>query len=86
MKLGTWLAVQVPVKAPGKPKITTLLPANNDDNSTELGPSGPMNRNDASGSLAPTEMFTELIPLVVDPLWNSHIGFCGQAASEKGAL
>src|SRR5512142_2264444 len=52
---GTCLAEQVGVKAPGRAKATTFLPgANNSSVVTALGPSGPIVRSVAWGTLSPT--------------------------------
>src|SRR6266404_3531829 len=54
-KPGTCLALQVGVKAPGSANATTFLPgANNSSVVTALGPSGPIVRNVALGTLSPT--------------------------------
>src|SRR6185437_15152184 len=62
-KPGTCLAEQVGVKAPGRAKATTFLPgANNSSVVTALGPSGPIPRSVAWGTLSPT-LTISLAPL-----------------------
>src|SRR5918996_752995 len=64
-KPGTCLAEQVGVKAPGRAKATTFLPgANSSSVVTGLGPSGPIMRSVAWGTLSPT-LTMSLAPLVV---------------------
>ncbi len=49
MKLGRCEVLQVPVKAPGRPKMITLRPAVTSERGTCSGPSGPRRLRVASG-------------------------------------
>src|SRR5471032_591948 len=63
-KPGTCLALQVGVKAPGRAKATTFLPgANSSSVLIGLGPSGPIMRSVALGTLSPTLTIVSAPPI-----------------------
>src|SRR5215471_3339444 len=73
-KPGTCLAEQVGVKAPGRAKATTFLPAGNSSSVvTALGPSGPIMRRVALGTLSPT------LTMSLAPLCQSRLRKLGKA-------
>src|SRR6185436_317103 len=83
-KPGTCLAEQVGVKAPGRANATTFLPlAKSSSVVTGLGPSGPIMRSVAWGTLSPTlTMFLTPLVLAVENSGQGRLGVRAPPRSE----